>query len=216
MRFTDAHPEIIGEGGDEAETPVAQLSRRRANSHPPSLHALRGQGLVNNSELIHSGHVAQQSDFERQEDFRPGPIRRTQTGYDSITNHQAGSAQASYPPSYGGAEINKTLPERPKSHMQDPNSAAAKVDAEMKAGEGMTLHKAASNLSTALQTHVPTSAPTVPSEPVTSVASPSQIDDELYLNTVQNAQMASTPSMPSPLAAGQQRVLPRMRTVLLC
>ncbi|RYC62627.1 hypothetical protein CHU98_g3589 [Xylaria longipes] len=78
VRFADTYPDIIGEGGDECETAVAEIGRRkRAKSAPLATSAsLTKQG----SQYGRQGGNSRQ-DTKGDDDFVPAPIRRTQTGF---------------------------------------------------------------------------------------------------------------------------------------
>ncbi|KAI1820140.1 hypothetical protein F4861DRAFT_524121 [Xylaria intraflava] len=81
VRFTDTYPEIIGEGGDECETAVAEIGKRkRAKPAPVSASAPPTKQGQQNARQLGAAQGAGKDD----EDFVPAPIRRTQTGFTSI------------------------------------------------------------------------------------------------------------------------------------
>src|SRR3569833_885620 len=79
VRFVDALPEIIGEGGDEAELPPAELGRRkRARAAPAPPPPQRPADLGDQPRAYSELH-------QQPDPFTAMPLRRTQTGYSSIT-----------------------------------------------------------------------------------------------------------------------------------
>jgi hypothetical protein len=77
VRFVDTRPEIIGEGGDEAEAPVTEIGfRKRTRSAP-------GPGLQRPSDLVDQARAYSELN-QPDSSFVPGPLRRTQTGYSTI------------------------------------------------------------------------------------------------------------------------------------
>jgi hypothetical protein len=113
VRFTDIKPEIIGEGGDEAESPTIAISeRKRSNSHPPTIQQhIKSQELATDAQHEHASQVSK--------GFRPSPLPRRLTGHSSIPN--AGSSQVI------GALGNET---------SRSDSFTARVQADMRAAEG--------------------------------------------------------------------------------
>lgn len=61
VRFADTYPEIIGEGGDECDIPTVEISKRKKERPPPAASA-----------------PLQKAPGDQ---FEPGPLRRTQTGF---------------------------------------------------------------------------------------------------------------------------------------
>ena len=126
VRFTDERPEIIGEGGDEAELPTAEILvglRNRAHSYPPS----KAQNPPNPRDIRPVFAPKEEVDVvSKMGYFRPGPLRRTQTGFESIHENSKNVMED---------RMNRQMP--PDSH--DPKSSAARVKAEMQAGEGEAL-----------------------------------------------------------------------------
>ncbi|KAK5990338.1 hypothetical protein PT974_08605 [Cladobotryum mycophilum] len=82
VRFADSHPEVIGEGGDESEIPVADISKRKPAKKPSIPPAVqRGPApLPNRQPGAFNGDGMGDDD----DDFRPKPLVRTQTGFSSI------------------------------------------------------------------------------------------------------------------------------------
>ena len=113
VRFVDAKPEIIGEGGEEAEDPTISL-RNRAYTHPPHTRNENGSG---NAPV-------------QPWESRPMQLRRTQTGFESIPEIGNG------PPQPASRQGSDTQP-------HESTSFAARVKAEMQEGEGRVLVQAA-------------------------------------------------------------------------
>jgi len=93
VRFVDTYPEIIGEGGDECETIVSEIGRikrtksaTQASPKPPSR---QGQPYER------QGSISQQPQ-RGDDDFVPAPIRRTQTGFSSISDIERGDSKKSF------------------------------------------------------------------------------------------------------------------------
>lgn len=133
VRFTDTQPEIIGEGGDEAEAPVSAISqfRRRSHTHPPmAQHAIPERAATTN----HGGEGRHGNINTSPQDFRPPAVRRTQTGVPEI---QLPSGPTK---NFDGEGGNSSRPTKfLRSEPSDPNSYAARVQAEMRAAEGKAL-----------------------------------------------------------------------------
>jgi hypothetical protein len=135
VRFTDRHPEIIGEGGDEAEAPTISISqlKARSNTHPPVNHQHAQFGPVR-AATTRERQNNSSTNTEREQDFRPGPIRRTQTGLLEIDLPPGSTTE------FDGEGGNHLRPTKfLRSEPSDPNSFAARVNAEMRASEGKAL-----------------------------------------------------------------------------
>lgn len=78
VRFVDSFPEIIGDGGDECSVPTVEIAKRkRAQSAPPPPQVRKVAQLQERDRSY--------SDTQ-QNDFNPPPIRRTQTGFSSVSD----------------------------------------------------------------------------------------------------------------------------------
>ncbi|KAF3769100.1 hypothetical protein M406DRAFT_287180 [Cryphonectria parasitica EP155] len=78
VRFVDTFPEIIGDGGDECTVPTAEIAKRkRAQSAPPPAQARKIAQLQQERERAYTD--------PKQDDFVPPVLRRTQTGYSTIS-----------------------------------------------------------------------------------------------------------------------------------
>lgn len=119
VRFADMKPEIIGEGGDEAETPTVHISasRKRAQTHP--------QASATQSRPAHGRNDAQ-GGGERPHlplrELRPQPANEISTGLSSITDSSKSASSVA-------SERNNT----------DHGSLVAKMQKEMKISEGQAL-----------------------------------------------------------------------------
>ncbi|KAK2004678.1 hypothetical protein LX36DRAFT_355927 [Colletotrichum falcatum] len=79
VRFVDTYPEIIGEGGDESEIPAIEVSRRKKQRPPPS----PGRRPI---AAVHDSPIRPPSAPKEDPDFIPGRLRRTQTGFSTISD----------------------------------------------------------------------------------------------------------------------------------
>jgi hypothetical protein len=184
VRFTDDRPEIIGEGGDEAELPTVSLSlRNRAYSHPPreqrSTDHQNTQTGRENDPSRYAGNSMQ---------FGPGLLRRTQTGFESIpeTNDGTHNEKAATVKSPESGEL---------AHSHDPKSFAARVKADMRAGEGKALLQAAT-----LKVDQRPSRTTSPT--AGGVESTSHLE-EAQKNTVNNVPIPPSLALPAALIPGR-------------
>lgn len=82
VKFTDAYPEVIGHGGDECDVPTVEIAKRKKArpSMPPNT-AAPVRPLDGVGRPAGPPGVAQKSDSS----FMPGPLRRTQTGFSTIS-----------------------------------------------------------------------------------------------------------------------------------
>ncbi|KAG9238348.1 hypothetical protein BJ875DRAFT_57076 [Amylocarpus encephaloides] len=202
VRFTNDRPELIGEGGDEATTPVTEIGiRRRAHTHPAVGHqAEQNQHLQDqvpqDSGFQSYGAIPPSMERAREQDpFQPGPLRRTVTGFTSIhdQNHSTDSLVRSV-----HSSLNNPSPTSPegKNDAYDPTSFAARVRAEMRSGEGKALVQAA------------TTSPIVNIRPGSAEDQEGEITPqlkELRTNTIRNSFIspASTNSIPASLHPGE-------------
>ncbi|CAM1505659.1 Fc.00g112960.m01.CDS01 [Cosmosporella sp. VM-42] len=80
VKFDDSLPDVIGEGGDECEVPTVELSKRkkaRAPQPPPHRKDAAPPGRPPPPPADYGPPGAE-------DDFRPKPLSRTQTGFSSI------------------------------------------------------------------------------------------------------------------------------------
>jgi hypothetical protein len=144
VRFTDKQPEIIGEGGDEAESPTLEISeRKRSHSHPPII-----QRSTESNEQFFEGLLVG-GDSQR---ARPAPAQWARTAHEATPQGQAGLG-AREPNSHGGDGTGSTpsikLLETEPPH---PNSTSAQMQAEMRAAEGRAFKLASQSFETANST----------------------------------------------------------------
>lgn len=166
VRFANEKPDIIGEGGDEAMSPVVEIGvRLRANTDPTaaghqSSHNQHSQYNQYNQynqpppdfqgRSPNTSAVEKPKNLDPGDSFRPGPLKRTQTGFSiSEKNDSVESFGSSYresPTGNGNGNGNGSMNPTPtKSDPYDPTSFAARVRAEMRAGgEGRALVQASS------------------------------------------------------------------------
>ncbi|KAI1333139.1 hypothetical protein F5Y16DRAFT_354908 [Xylariaceae sp. FL0255] len=150
VRFADTYPEIIGEGGDQCETATAEIGKRRRSKSAPSTAPI---------PPTKQGHQyarqvgAYQETKSSDDGFVPGPIRRTQTGFSSISDlerHDSSKSTSSGPPP--DPPPPRTLPagESVQSRFLDTSSPRDEVrrsfietqQQEQRQAEGMALAEA--------------------------------------------------------------------------
>lgn len=144
VKFTNKEPEIIGEGGDEADIPTQEISLARARSHSPTLeHTGRaGSGPSSGREGNGSVPIPDGTRNPRPvEDFQPKVLVREPT-------ELAGDGEKTRSPyvALSAQEMDYNISIQPGSHVSmrqasDPNSFAARVQAKMRAEEGMAFQK---------------------------------------------------------------------------
>jgi len=184
VRFTQEKPEVIGEGGDDATSPVTEIGiRKRANSHPPTLQPNRAQHLIVRRPVNSPRHS--QESIRSQNAERPplAPLQRTQTEFESIPDPQNGVTQDGRTGNFESGNW-RDLSQRSGSDRR----SFAEIKADFQSGEGLALVKAASNTSIVDQ-HLPDAPDTVADD-----LSPQM--DELHLNTMKNVNIQSSPAIP--------------------
>ncbi|KAK2628133.1 hypothetical protein QTJ16_002779 [Diplocarpon rosae] len=184
VRFTDEQPELIGEGGDEATSPVAEIGvRRRAHTHPPSRQLNQEQQSTERRDVKASDNGTSFAESASSMDnFRPGMIRRTQTGFHSISDTQSSDQANEYrrksdEDSLGVSNVRSDAERR---------SFAEMVKAEMRSGEGQALVKASSHATSSDELFIGPATPTPQLE-------------ELQINSVNHTQMITSPGIPPSL-----------------
>ena len=143
VRFTDKQPEIIGEGGDEAESPTLEISeRKRSHSHPPII-----QRTTESNEKLFEGSIVS-GDSQR---AGPAPTQWART-IQATPQGRAGPV-AREMNSHGSDGTGSTpsikLLETEPPH---PTSASARMQAEMRAAEGRAFKLASQSFETANST----------------------------------------------------------------
>ncbi|CAD6448022.1 a5802913-90ab-4390-8e2f-ab95b417de8b [Sclerotinia trifoliorum] len=172
VRFTEAQPEVIGEGGDECASPTAEIAealRSRAATIP--------QQRRNASR----GPADKLGDPDM---FRPGPLRRMQTGFSTTADDDSASDNEPAQPyrnQRGEASYNGNAKTGSRS------SFNGKAEAAMRASEGKALVRAVSGHFT--ERDLALAALTA------NENSPSA--ETVQLNTMKNTQLASSPGLPA-------------------
>jgi len=190
VRFTQEQPEVIGEGGDEATSPVSEIGmRKRAHSHPPTLQPNRDQNLIARRPVNspRNSHELSERPKEIEEPWL-GPIQRTQTEFESIPEIRGVPVQDHIQETTEDG-LRRTLGQRFGSNRR----SFAEIKADMQSGEGLALVEAASRTSIINQ-HLPDAPNTDETPP--------QLD-ELHLNTMKNVNIPSSPGIPLGLTPGR-------------
>jgi hypothetical protein len=130
VRFTDSQPEIIGEGGDEAEAPTVEISaRRRAHSHPPILQQFPATAVT--SEALGHGKSPTTGSFSVQ--LKPSSDR--DEGLNALLGKDLGAAATEVKGDTSGKV------DKPSDDHADI-SFAARVQANMRRAEGEAFRRA--------------------------------------------------------------------------
>ncbi|ETS87225.1 hypothetical protein PFICI_01053 [Pestalotiopsis fici W106-1] len=106
VRFADSYPEVIGEGGDECETIVAEIGRRKRSKSAP-LTAPSQSSLKSYEHSRQGSDTRAVSPRKEPNDFVPGPMKRTQTGFSTIGDEPK---QDSLAPNLQASPQPRTLP----------------------------------------------------------------------------------------------------------
>lgn len=181
VRFTDGSPEIIGEGGDEAEAPTAQIgNRKRANSHSIEKPPYRERTTTDPPRDARPPDNGWRQNYRDggadPEDFQPKPFRRVQTGLESAPGSRNGSIQI---------EPSQRF-EAPLLPHINSNSFSARAEVKMRADEGLALSNATSRRANSLL---------LDNDAAAGISSQM---DEVDLNTTKNSFGTSSPTMRSP------------------
>ncbi|KFX85795.1 hypothetical protein V490_09406, partial [Pseudogymnoascus sp. VKM F-3557] len=135
VRFTDKYPEIIGEGGDEAEAPTAHISalKKRAQSHPQAGAAQPPPGYRPN------GGYDGQNDQGRSNlppgDPRSQPAGQVPAGQGGPRLQPSASQRRTDVPGGYSSPANSTSAARDSDH----GALVARMQKEMKISEGQAL-----------------------------------------------------------------------------
>lgn len=188
VRFTEAQPEVIGVGGDEATLPVAEIgARKRAHSHPPM-----GAGQTQLAPgQFPSSQFEQRSHEQAGTVPPPLPFRQPQNRPGSLPYPEDSEPPVQYSgppilPEIGSIQSGMSL-----VRGDENQSFAARVQAEMRSGEGKALVQAASE-SSPFDQHFPKSGSPLP--PGTEVTPEL---NELHINTLNNTNTAITANVPT-------------------
>jgi hypothetical protein len=185
---------VIGEGGDEATSPVSEIGiRKRAHSHPPTLQPIREQDLSFHWAVNDSGHSRESLEQSNNtEGPLPHPIQRTQSGFESISEPRRGLPQDLAGPSRALEDgSRRNLGQRSVANRR----SFAEIKADMQSGEGLALVKAASNTSI-VDKYLPDAPNAAANEILPQM-------DELHLNTMKNVHIPSFPGVPGQLTHGR-------------
>ncbi|KAI9672366.1 MAG: hypothetical protein M1817_003388 [Caeruleum heppii] len=153
VTFADTQPEIIGEGGDDADAPPTDISAARARSHSPVIRQNLGwsdqQGPQRNNEHSAQRRPPRQSVSSGQvmhdEPFRPVPLGRRPTGLDPTSGATAPGSTPRRKP-IADSKLSSERETQMTSMLQQPDkfnpqSPVAMVQAQMRAEEGSALQK---------------------------------------------------------------------------
>ncbi|KAM3086783.1 hypothetical protein ACMFMG_000906 [Clarireedia jacksonii] len=174
VRFAEAQPEVIGEGGEECISPTSDISQRtRAATIPQQSAKDRRPGPPSNHDS-----QGPPDRFGDPDTFRPKPLQRTQTGFSTIMDNDS-SSDIGYPSPYQQNSKEYGLNGSIKDDIRSPSPA--KAEAAMRASEGKALVRAASG-------HF--DSPDLAASGSDGPASPL---DEAHLNTMRNTQLTSPP-----------------------
>jgi hypothetical protein len=140
VRFTDKQPEIIGEGGDEAESPTLEISeRKRSHSHPPVIQRI-GESHGNALEVLLAGGNSQRAGPA------PGPWAPNVHGVTSKARIASGARETNSRDVDGIDSAASIKLEEAKPPHSD--SISARLKAEMRAAEGRTFKLASQSFET--------------------------------------------------------------------
>lgn len=91
VRFADTYPEIIGEGGDECPTAVMEIGKKKRSKSAPISAPIppTKEGHQYARQVGAFQEVSQKND-----EFIPGPLRRTQTGFSMFESSSDEADQA--------------------------------------------------------------------------------------------------------------------------
>lgn len=129
VRFADTFPELIGDGGDECEIPTLEISKRKPVRPPPVAAAT---APARPSDIVAEQHKAA-VDTHQDVGFVPTPVKRTQTGYSTISDAPERAIPASRNGLLGSQAAGRD--ERPRSFIEIHQ-------AEMREAEGLAFASA--------------------------------------------------------------------------
>lgn len=177
VQFSDARPDIIGEGGDECEAPVSEISRRKLARSPQPPPQPR-QGFAPPTQQ----HASGPPPGPAADDFVPKRLARTQTGYSSIYSPeetQNNGNNMHVPPQPPPQMDFAVHAPHPAATMRQVEQFAAKDEqrrsfieiqqAQMRRAEGQAFAKAARTASVGYDSKLEDGAP----PPTTASAAPS-------------------------------------------
>ncbi|KAH8905166.1 hypothetical protein BR93DRAFT_768976 [Coniochaeta sp. PMI_546] len=127
VRFVDTFPEIIGDGGDECEIPTLEISKRkpvRPRAVTAATAPARPADVIGNPQRAFP-------DAQKEDDFVPTPLRRTQTGYSTISDASERAIPA------GKSIPSRFLDSQVTAHDERRRSFIEIHQAEMREAEGL-------------------------------------------------------------------------------
>lgn len=216
IHFSDARPEVIGEGGDECEIPTIEISRAKAARSPkPPVYPQQKVPAPPSDDI-----------------FRPKRLTRTQTGYSSIyspelppeSNGTDRQPSLRYvPPSPPATQPQLDVPGHPAPSAQLMSPARDEKrrsfievqQAQMRRAEGQAFAKAARNSSVAYDGNWEDGAPPPAGPPAAVSESPQSYAPRKpadYSPAASLTSLASTtypPSLPSPDPSGGRSGFPQ-------
>lgn len=169
IRFVEGFPEIIGEGGDDCDTPVIEISKRRRSTSAP---VPPQQQPLNPPPLPRGYSVGARPD----DSFAPGQLRRAPTGLagpsqaetDAASTGPSATAAVAAATEHDSSQIGwkpPVIPRKPllpsQRHDENRRSFIEMHQAEMREAEGRAFAQAARSASQASNqeweesTHVP-------------------------------------------------------------
>ncbi|KAJ2897293.1 uncharacterized protein MKZ38_004804 [Zalerion maritima] len=144
VRFIEAHPEIIGEGGDESEIPTIDISHRKRTRGqsapvvpPPSLNDIKGFPDGRAGGNFMGGGP-------------PTMLRRTQTGFHESAPTVPPAVPSAIPRKHPGRSLSVRAPSMPSSSSSNNENRRSFIEihqAEMREAEGEAFAKAARSAS---------------------------------------------------------------------
>lgn len=148
VRFADTYPDVIGEGGDECETPVAEIGKRKGARQPPSVTTSSAPPTRQPTQYGRQGGASQEG-AKKDDDFVPAPIRRTQTGFSMLERSASKASAPRSPPDLPQARAvpaGEPAPTRflgaEKRKDEDRRSFIETHQQEQRRAEGMALAEA--------------------------------------------------------------------------
>jgi hypothetical protein len=140
VRFTDKQPEIIGEGGDEAESPTLEISeRKRSHSHPPIIQ----RTTESNDKLFEELPVGGNS-----QKARSAPAQWAQTAHEATPQGGVGPGARELNSRSGNGIGSAPSIKLLETELPHPTSASARMQAEMRAAEGRAFKLASQSFET--------------------------------------------------------------------
>ena len=156
VKFTDDQPEIIGEGGDEADRAPAEVSRQRARSHSPLPQSHRAGPSEWNQMFEQQSSTARPQEYSTsssqpyQDGYQPSQRKPIPPAKDLPNNRFAGTKGADI----GISDDLLSSPEPadpsvrlPTTTVTPATSSTSEIQAKMRAEEGKALHAALRNAS---------------------------------------------------------------------